>query len=120
MPLNNRKIIGLVLLIKLPIALFLLIQFQLYYPAERVSGWFIQAGETPTFYQPVEHLAEGNGYSYDYETPVLQPSTRRLPGLVPVYLPVYWLMGKDLARNAMVVLQLLLDLLATVLVVKLA
>mgnify|MGYP001608688190 CR=1 FL=1 len=106
-----------IFIVKISIFLFFTAEFNRNYPKQFISGsLFISLGETDTYYLPIENLAKGRGYGFtrgggDGTKPDTL-KTRRVPGLVPIYLPLYSLFGKETARAILVILQLIADCLA--------
>lgn len=91
----------------------------------RIGAVFISEGETRTFYEPMENLIHGNGYSSlfvsEYEDLVeMRPSTRRMPGLVPLYVPLRLFFDEALSKNFIILLQLCMTLLCILLMGQIA
>lgn len=63
---------------------------------------FNEGGDTYSYYPPIESFVDGNGYG----------SACRMPGLLPVYAPLYYCLGKEPAREVIVVLQFLLSVIS--------
>jgi hypothetical protein len=80
---------------------------------ELVGGWFRVYDDTRSYYDPIQLLLEGKGYSrYGYaqlgEAEVV-PFAGRLPGLLPIFGPLYALFGEVTAKSLMVLIQLLVS-----------
>jgi hypothetical protein len=94
------KWIGIAFLIKT----ILFIIFALLYlnncPPERITNFiFINANDTPGYYSPIESFINSGIYT----------SFCRMPGLLPIYGPVYFLFGSIGGKTAVIILQLLAD-----------
>ena len=115
---THIKWIFLVFSIKSLLFTFFAFQFQANYPKGNIIGEiFISGGETPTYYKSIENLADGKGYSWQEVTEkdekiVYLPSTRRVPGILPFYYPLYKILGKEKARTAIILIQFLLSVIS--------
>ena len=115
---NHLKWIFLVFSFKLILFVFFALQFQANYPKGNIIGKiFISGGETATYYKSIENLADGNGYSLKEVTGKdgkveYIPSTRRVPGIMPLYYPLYKLLGKETARTIIILIQFLLSIIS--------
>lgn len=74
------------------------------------SELFATQGETVTYYEPLENLATGLGYSWTTSTTRFGDyrevtSTRRVPGIGLIYLPLRLLMSEKNALNAIIIMQ---------------
>jgi len=110
---SKQRWLGLLFLavIKLLMFTFFAVQFAQNTPPQWItSGIAISNGDTSGYYGPVESFVEGEGYN----------SMCRMPGLLPVYAPLYALLGKDNARAAIIILQLLIHILAAWFLARLA
>lgn len=83
--------------------------------AEKLDGLFFEnQGETSTYFPPMENLLKGEGYSImkidksDGEFKFL-PSTRRMPGLIPIYMPLRLLFPELVSKNILILLQFILS-----------
>lgn len=77
------------------------------------SGLFARSMDTDGYYLPLINLAEGHGYGiYNDEAGQFTPLAIRMPGLVPLYLPLHWMFGSGVALAGMILLQSLGSLLA--------
>lgn len=89
-----------------------------------VAGIFRVYDDTRSYYDPIENWVDGNGYSrFGYEAfgeAEIVPFAGRLPGLLPIYGPLYALLGSGEAKAAMVFLQFLLGCLGVWLVGQIA
>ena len=72
--------------------------------------------DTEDYFLPTELLLEGKGYSRlgfpEYDEPEYLPFAGRMPGMLPLYAPLYLIFGKSSAADVIVVLQLLLSTLS--------
>ncbi len=77
-----------------------------------IAGIFRVYDDTRSYYDPIENLVDGKGYSRygyaEYGEQELVPFAGRLPGLLPVYGPLYAVLGQKAARAVMVLLQFLM------------
>lgn len=93
---NSFKWLLLILLIKLPLFLFFANCFHLYWPSKEIfNNWFIISGDTGSYYTPIEDLINGMGYT----------TACRMPGLLPIYGPLLFLLGIEKARICIIFLQ---------------
>ena len=115
---GHLRWIFLVFSIKLILFVFFSFEFYKNFSKDRIIGkLFISSGETVTYYSPIENLANGNGYSFEDlsasgEIAKYLPSTRRVPGILPIYYPLYKLLGKEAARTTIVLVQFLLSVIS--------
>jgi hypothetical protein len=84
--------------------------------AEKLDGLFFEnQGETWTYFPPIENLLKGEGYSNidnsDGEFKLL-PSTRRMPGLIPIYMPLRLLFSEIVSKNILILLQFVLSVIS--------
>lgn len=82
------------------------------------SALFFAEGETGSYYEPMVRLAEEGSYSWTtsidrYGHEAVVPSTRRTPGLLPLYFPLHRLVGEAMAKDSMVFIQIMLYLIST-------
>ncbi len=95
-----------VLLFKVCIFIFFTHYRSADWPAEDVvKGIALLGGDTPQYYKPLESLMTGNGYQ----------SVCRMPGLLPFYAPLRAVFSEDGTKVAIVIIQLLFDVIATIL-----
>lgn len=89
-----------VLSIKLSwLVLFTLLRNPNWNPSLEIGTIGLYTGDSKTYYKPLEHLIETGTYY----------GACRMPGLLPVYLPLRVLFSKVIAQQIIVVLQLLLE-----------
>jgi hypothetical protein len=70
------------------------------WPAKWITNSiFIASGDTIGYYEPVEAFANGYGYN----------TFCRMPGLLPIYAPLYFLFGGIWGKTLVIVLQFLLS-----------
>jgi hypothetical protein len=82
--------------IKLPLFLFFAWQYrQNWDPARIVNGWFVESGDTFGYYDPAESYVNGHGYS----------SVCRMPGILPIYTVLRWMMDAPQAKVMIIFLQ---------------
>ncbi|GEM_PF-5317190 len=80
--------------------------------------FFFAEGETGSYYEPIIRLADTGEYSWRtstdrYGSESIEPSTRRTPGLLPFFYPVYKISGDEkAAKDVVIIIQLLLFLLS--------
>lgn len=91
-------------------------------PDSKNEYLFIHEGETPTYFEPLENLVVGKGYSWNTSTTRFGDykevaSTRRVPGIGVIYLPLRKIMEKSLALDALIITQWLLHILSWVLLI---
>ena len=79
---------------------------------KRVGGLFRVYDDTRSYYDPIENLIDGKGYSRfgyaAFNEPEIVPFAGRLPGLLPIYGPLYALFGSTTAKTLMVFIQFVL------------
>jgi hypothetical protein len=75
-----------------------------------VKGIAIRGGDSVTYYYPIEKYINEGEYR----------GMCRMPGLMPVYLPLRWMMSEDSALVVMVFIQLAMDILTTLLLAIIA
>lgn len=78
---------------------------------------FFAEGETGSYYEPMIRLAEEGSYSWKtsidrYGNEAVMPSTRRTPGLLPLYYPLHRLFGELTAKDLIICIQVLLYLIS--------
>lgn len=96
--------------------IFISTQFQKNY-AKTEGILFAVEGETRGYFEPLESIIAGGGYTWfaatnrfgDYK---VQPSTRRVPGIGVVYLPLRLFFGQSVAKDLLVLIQWTLHVLA--------
>jgi hypothetical protein len=85
------------------------VQFHLHRPQD-TNLLFASSGDTEGYFQPIEAFVEGHGYSMLQATEKgasrYKTYTDRMPGLLPVYAPLYSVAGKQLGRSAFILFQL--------------
>lgn len=72
---------------------------------EVIKGIALASGDYEQYYRPMETFVAGEGYS----------SACRMPGLLPIYLPLRLVLDAETAQVTMTILQVLADILATIL-----
>lgn len=77
-------------------------------PIEGFWGHF--GGDTDSYLMPIENLVNNGEYTPDY----------RMPGYGVFYLPLFWFFSKAVALNILIVLQLILSIISTYLIAKIA
>ena len=74
-----------------------------------IEGTFaVCTGDCPSYLDPIDHLVTSGSYDPDF----------RMPGYGAIYLPLRFLFAKRIATDLLVLLQVLLDALATYLLAK--
>lgn len=99
---NKRalKWIGLAFLIKIPIFIFFAVQFNQHWPQDRIiNNIFIESGDTYGYYDPLENLAQGKGYT----------TICRMPGLAPIYFCLRLLFNQIWAKSFIILLQFIIS-----------
>lgn len=92
------KWIGIALLIKLVLFILFAVNFLQNWPAHFIiNHFFIGSGDTAGYYEPVEAFAKGLGYT----------SYCRMPGLLPIYGPLYFLFGEAWGKTGVILVQFL-------------
>jgi hypothetical protein len=82
---------------------FFALQFCQNYPPDSIEfSLFISSGDTGGYYQPIEAFVNGAGYT----------SICRMPGLLPIYGPLYFLFG-TLGKVPVIFLQFILGVIST-------
>ena len=100
---------------------FFSVQFQHNY--QRTSGFlFAEGGETSTYFQPLENLIDSKGYSWTtsqnrFGDFAAVPSTRRMPGIGAVYLPLRLALSEVTALDALISVQWTFHIIAWILLV---
>jgi hypothetical protein len=92
------------------IKIFIFVFFTLYrsadWPAhDLVNGIALAGGDTQQYYKPLESFMNGDGYQ----------GICRMPGLLPFYAPLRTVLSEDATKVAIVFIQLLFDVIATIL-----
>lgn len=82
-------------------------EYQLKFP---LQGLFLTEGDTSTYYGPLENIIKGNGYN----------SICRMPALLPIYIPLRWFFNMFWAKNIIVLLQIATNIVAGVLLSRIA
>ncbi len=116
MKLNSSmlKWVCIALIIKAVFFVFFHYHFLRYWPAQRiVRPLFIGSGDTPGYFEPLENLVNGHGYSVTVRDgsggASYQPFAGRMPGFLPVYVPLFYFFGKEAASAALIIFQFLLN-----------
>jgi hypothetical protein len=114
----KKSFIALIITFKLLIFIFLAIQFQTNRSTQMSGLLFVSQGESSTYFSPVEHLIQGSGYSMSSYNKSdgsfsVKPSARRMPGILPIMLPLRLLLSKTIALDVYIIIQFILSVLAT-------
>lgn len=105
------KWLSIAFVIKLVLFIFFAINFKQNWPAEWVTnGLFINTGDTPGYYVPLESFANGHGYD----------SYCRMPGLLPFYAPLRLFFDEGAAKAGIVVFQFFLGVISVYLLAQIA
>src|SRR5436190_18097032 len=75
-----------------------------------INSIFITAGDTGGYYDPIESWVNGLGYN----------TFCRMPGLLPIYGPLYWLFGAVWGKTVVIILQLCASAVSVYLLAKTA
>ncbi|MEM6262246.1 MAG: hypothetical protein AAGI38_07050, partial [Bacteroidota bacterium] len=106
----NRWIV-VALVIKCLLFAYFSVQVNALPPDQYVGALFRVYDDTKGYYTPVELLLEGKGYSRHgyaaFGEPEIVPFAGRLPGILPVYAPLYALFGEVWAKQLVILLQFL-------------
>lgn len=90
------KWLSIAFLIKLCLFIFFAFNFLHNWPIDLiVKKIFIISGDTSLYYEPIESFVNGNGYN----------TMCRMPGLLPIYAPMYFLFGLEWGKVAVILLQ---------------
>jgi hypothetical protein len=123
----NKRIkvaVSVAIAIKSIIFIFFAYQFTKYYPSKNIiNNIFIVAGDTYSYFPPIEALIDGNGYSFKTETDGklrYLPYAERMPGLIPLYGPMYYFFGSNTGRFLFILTQFCLSTIALILLAYLA
>lgn len=98
--------LSIILIFKLIVFIFFNSQFQLY--VDGVEGWIATTADTNEYYEPIKEWVNGNGLS----------SACRMPGLLPILGPLYFLFSDLWVNNSVVILQFLTSCISTFLLAK--
>ncbi len=90
----SNKIIICILLVKLIYLIFFVICHHIYVP-EDISGLFVSTGDTGSYFRQIENWIGGASLN----------TISRMPGIYPIYGPLYFLGGTFFARNMLVIIQ---------------
>lgn len=80
-------------------------------PKHRKEGLFVRGNDTQSYFEPIENTIDNKTYSLNEKV-----SLFRMPGLLPVYGPLYLFFPKSVARQLFVLLQIIGDALLACLV----
>jgi len=100
---RRHRSFGFAAIALMKVAMFAFFAWQFYVnssPELVTGGIAISSGDTSGYYEPVEQFVKGNGYS----------SVCRMPGLLPVYAPMYALFGAVSGKAAVIILQLIMQI----------
>ncbi len=78
------------------------------------EGLFIYGNDTKSYLETIENLVDQKIYSIGDS-----PSAFRMPGLLPVYMPIYIRLPKAIAHQFFIILQVIADALIAVIIFKL-
>jgi len=96
---------------RIPVFLYFSSQFARYWPKHQLRFFpFVEGNDTGGYFLPMESFLSGNGYE----------SLCRMPGLLPIYVPLRLLLDEPGAKVVFVLLQLLAGIFAVYLMAKLA
>ncbi|MEZ4799695.1 MAG: hypothetical protein R2809_07965 [Flavobacteriales bacterium] len=110
-PANTWKVLGLIFIVKTLIFIFFNAEFQDNWDKNMLSGNLaVTTGDTRSYYRASENFAEQGVYN----------SNCRMPGVTPIYAPLHWLFGADMAKDAIVILQLIISIISVLVLGKLA
>lgn len=91
-----------------------------------IKGISVNTADSPDYYQPVERLIKGEGYAMrigdenDPDVVRIKPWAFRMPGLLPIYGPLYVLFGSEWGRFFVILIQFVLELLSIFLLAQTA
>ena len=77
--------------------LFVVMTIEIYANKGAIQGVFAIEGDTFGYFEPIRNWVDGLGYG----------SPCRMPGLLPIFAPLYALFGNIWAQNIFIILQLL-------------
>jgi hypothetical protein len=97
-----------IICLKALVFLYFSIQLKNHFSETLVGGWAATTGDTPGYYNPAEAMAQGHGYN----------STCRMPGIVPIYVPISALLGQENAKVVMIFFQFLVSAISIYLLAK--
>lgn len=128
--LKNKKLISWLaagLVIKLVLFVVYAYSFNSHWPAGEISkGITLNTPDTKDYYQPIERLVNGEGYSLEVMSDTYPPEIKvvpwayRMPGLLPIYGPLYILFGSEWGKFLVILLQFACELLSIFLLAKTA
>lgn len=105
------KWIGISFLIKgLMFVLFAVLFYQNWNPERIINYLFIESGDTSGYYPPVESFVNSGVYS----------SFCRMPGLLPIYGPLYFLFGEHMGKTLVILLQFITSTISVYLLAQIA
>ncbi len=81
-------------------------QFQQLFPA--MESWLAITPDTSAYYDPIKNWVNGQGYG----------RACRMPGLLPIYAPLYYFFGELWSNNAIVIIQLISSTSSVILLAK--
>lgn len=97
--------------LRIPLFLYFSSQFARYWPKQQLGFFpFVEGNDTGGYFLPMESFLAGNGYD----------SLCRMPGLLPIYAPLRWLLDEPGAKFVFVILQLFAGILAVYLMARIA
>ncbi|MCH8902361.1 MAG: glycosyltransferase family 39 protein [Bacteroidetes bacterium] len=120
---NAIKWISIAFLMQLALFIYLNINFTQNSPERIINHIFIKIGDTNAYFQPIEALMDGKGYSiehYDDGHVIRKAFAGRMPGFLPVYGPLYLLLGSDTAKAIIIFLQFLSSILSIYVLARIA
>ncbi|MFM7731335.1 MAG: hypothetical protein ACKO6L_09870 [Flavobacteriales bacterium] len=95
--------IGLVVVKVFWFTFFIAFRADDWHPLFQVNGIAIRGGDSFTYYGAMESFIQDGQYG----------GACRMPGLLPVYLPLRWILSENAAMVAMVFFQLVMDIITT-------
>ena len=88
------------------------------------KGIWVNTNDTKDYYQPIERLLNGEGYSLkttdDEGVSAVRPWAFRMPGLLPIYAPLNLILGGEWAKFFIIILQFFLEVICVLLLAQCA
>lgn len=110
-PSNTLKVLGFIFVVKLFIFIFFNAEFHSHWDPKMLSGDLaVATGDTRSYYAASENFAEHGVYN----------NNCRMPGVLPIYAPLHWMFGPEMAKDAVVILQFIVGIIAVLVLGKLA
>ncbi len=122
---HNIKLLIIIVLIKAIIFGAYVVAIHKNFPPDDITkGIFFSSADTRDYYEPIERLLKGEGYSLEHSIDggafTVLPWAYRMPGLLPIYAPLNVLLGTDWAKFTVILLQFFLELVSIYLLAKMA